>query len=127
MRIQEIRNCLEKVHNDVARMVEDASANRFALRDRIRWLTMFDSLDDLKEDLLQGHGHSWPPATRDVYVKVRSGVKEVFEILFGKGHESPTIDEPFDAYCIDRLNEYRNRLAVAISCISPVDSSSSTM
>jgi len=123
MRVHEIRSLLEQTYTALSGMVADPTL----LHDRIRWLSMFDPLDDLKEDLLQGNGQSWPPTIRKVYVRVRTGLKEVFEILLGRGQEMPTATHQPDAYCINRLNEYRNRLRAAIARISPVDSPSSPM
>jgi hypothetical protein len=42
-------------------------------------MSVFDPLDELKEDPHQNYGRNWPPTIRAVYVAVRTGVKEGFD------------------------------------------------
>jgi hypothetical protein len=125
MNVHEIRSCLERVYHDLGAIVHDGSTDAAALRNRVRWLNVFDPLDELKEDLLQGRGRNWPPAIHGVYVSVRTGVKEVFDLLLGGPKESRSDSIASEDYCIGRLIEYRIRLQDAIARITPVDSSSS--
>jgi hypothetical protein len=105
----EFRRRFEKVQAELNAML----GNPVAFSDRLRWLGVLDVLDGLKEDLLGGGGKAWPSDFRGVYVKVRTGIKELFDLLFA-GPDGPPV-----AYALGRLTVYRDRVADAVAKLAP--------
>lgn len=98
------RRLLEQLDAELGKLLNDP----VELLDRLAWLGIFDLLDELKKNLLQGRGKGWLPSVRDAYVRVRTGLKEIFELLFAGAKEFPA------AYVGDRLVYYRDRIRDAI-------------
>ena len=105
MTTSDIRQQFEKVRTEVNDLLTEPAA----FWDRLRWLTLFDILDELKEDLHRGHGKKWPPGFCAGYVKLRTGIKELFDLLFTSSSAPPV------AYALTRLTVYHNAVAETIT------------
>ena len=90
-----------------------------ALRNRQLWFPLFDELDALKGDLESSRGRAWPQGVLDTYIRVRTGMLEIFQILFGRPARPPFSRTASDVYCERELTAYYRRLAVLLARFSP--------
>lgn len=109
-------NAILRVLADILTQLNRLRLDAVAASNRLIWLDLLDSLDALKYDLQSGGGANWPPDGRELYVALRTGVKELFDQRFATGH-------PLERYEVDRLTAYRDRLQKFLAPYTPAKTS----
>lgn len=97
-------NQIRKTFEQVGTILSDLLDQVNGFDDRLLWLEVLDLLDELKEELVRSHGRGWPEDVRHMYVIVRTGVNELYQLLFILPGDPPV------RYAVNQIMAYRKRV-----------------